>query len=407
MRRFGRYWTSSALVLILWLAIVHTLPSPSKNVFRRLTDGVHSTRCARCQSDAPQLKTRHRCVYADGRLYFLSLKGKRQPTFSSYHETALYGGYLSAYGVGENETDGWAISNDALGSAPWSWSHFHFDPIDKHENREDAFFVLKNTLFLLVYSRFENVTFRNLYAWQRPSWVDVPLDVDPRAQILDGNVRNGGLAWTVADKKDQNDSEQSERTLYLTATDGWGRVLVSKMEVLFDQSTDRRPISASIAYLIDDESSPVDSGGAIVALTHRLGRLYAFYGIQGCSFHWEKRRLIIVDLNSTLPSMEYLNVSSDSEAPPWAFNGPALVERHGSAWFMFGGSVAAGVTGTEFDNRIWIFSFNNLRWKKSKRISVPDQLNPYEMCSAVDSSEGTVYLADFRNIYKAPLEHIR
>jgi hypothetical protein len=216
-------------------------------------------------------------------------------------------------------------------------------------------------------------------------------------------IQNGGLAWTVAEREAGN----SVKRLYLTATDGWGRIVVSKLDVTFGDQRD--PVSASIDYVADENSSLVNSAGAVVALTHRSGRLYAFYGTQGCGFHWEKRRLVIIDLSTTPVSIDYVNVTlseSDSVSPPWAFNGPALKVRHGADWLMFGGSVASGVTSTEFDGRVWMFNLDTLRWRKSKRTKVPDHLNPYDLCSAVDSEAGIVYLADFNNVYRAYLEQL-
>ncbi len=129
--------------------------------------------------------------------------------------------------------------------------------------------------------------------------------------------------------------------------------------------------------------------GWIVLAGFHSGKLYAVGGQEMCGFHWQPQKIMKVDVSAK--TAESVDVSAGGR-PPFAFSGPSSnVQLKDGRWILLGGSLARGMSDTEFSRDIWMMDLaaENLGWKKLE-MQLPNEIKEYELCSATNGERAFV-----------------
>lgn len=319
------------------------------------------------KSAYPDAKDSHQCALtSDKKLWLMGLKGVEQKKYSFYHRTALLGSYLAALNL-ENQT----------------WEPLcQFGEIYSDENGEDILLAIGADLYMLVYSRYDGFEFRKLLVWSatEKGWKPVgSFTVDPETKIGSGRCQ---LVFV----QDPNSSS----VFFVVTAEGEGVIQISKLNI-------ESPSSATISHVMSISSLEADLlRGRVTLVGFYENTLFGIAGEEMCGFHWQPKNIIQMDLSAK----KFTATDTSDTKPPFAFSGPhETVQLKDGRWIMVGGSLAKGMTNTEFSGEMWAMDFKKknegLKWEKLEH-KVPGDLKDHELCVASDGVK--IYLADTEKV---------
>ncbi|VDL69219.1 unnamed protein product [Nippostrongylus brasiliensis] len=258
----------------------------------------------------------HHALLVNDHIWLFGRTFVNQPSHNWGHRVALAGTY--------------AVAFDTVNK---KWGEpLKFGALSEEENVSEALFVLNNTIFMLLFSAFGELSMKSVHKWNGSAWESSHLESFATIPGGDPSVR---VTVVVADGP-HNDSK------YLISTVGH-QIRVAHLKLTAN--------GISITHVLDVPDSAATTLAQAVCGVESGDRLLIGYGVHGCGFRWEKSHVIACD--PVKKTCENCEVTSEN-APKWGFNGAfGRYLTTSGAWIHAAGSVPHGMTGSVFDGSIW------------------------------------------------------
>jgi len=266
------------------------------------------------------------------------------------------------------------------------WNYYPFPLILDYNYAQDLIFLIKDHMYMMVYSRFDGFYFYGLHEW-----------IDATGGWKEANVlktgdhtmsRDGDCSVLACNSIDQ---ETGYSVVYGEKNDHL-KVFELKKNPNYEGYVDMNNI-----VCVDAALGFTD--GCLLQACINEQKLYALCGKrESCHTKWDACKVLTACLVTKTTKVETCQ-GDNSIVPPFV-NGPRCAVQDGAKWIVLGGTDTDG----QFCRDIWILDLTSLQWRRSGQ-QVPSDLVETELCAT--QLDSILFVADNKKgIYNFPISEL-